>query len=319
MGRDHLGDDPVRLDRVRRAALALLIVTLPTLFACDDPDARQPAANTAHATRIVTLAPSLAELVFAAGAGDTLVGVSAYSDYPPAVTALPLVGDAFTIDQERLALLRPDLLLAWESGTPAHVVDELRQAGYEVEVVRTRSLADISATLVRIGELAGTLPEAREVATNFTAALQDLADRYRDTAPIRVFYQVSKRPLYTVGGDHYASELIALCGGRNVFADIGELAPAIDVEAVVDRDPEVMLAGDDAGKDAFSEWDRWPSIAANRYGNRFLLPADELSRPTPRVLVAGVAICESLQTARERRQERPVAAKSGVAAGKSIT
>ena len=305
MGRHYLGDDPVRLDRVRRAALALLIATLPTLFACDDPGARQPATGAAHAARIVTLAPSLAELVFAAGAGDSLVGVSAYSDFPPAVAALPLVGDAFTIDQERLALLRPDLLLAWESGTPAHIVDELRQAGYRVEVVRTRSLDDISTTLVRIGELAGTKQEAREVAAKFAAALQALGDRYRDTGPIRVFYQVSKRPLYTVGPDHYASELIALCGGQNVFADIDELAPAIDVEAVIDRDPEVILASDDAGSDAFSEWDRWPSMSANRYDNRFLLPADELSRPTPRVLTAGAVICESLQIARDRRHERP--------------
>ena len=236
-----------------------------------------------------------------AGAGDALVGVSAFSNYPPAVEVLPLVGDAFMIDQERRALLRPELLLAWESGTPAHVVDELRQAGYEVEVIRTRSLGDISAALLRIGELAGTVQHAREVAADFAASLQELGDRNDAAEPIRVFYQVSDRPLYTVGREHYVSELIELCGGRNVFADVGELAPAIDVEAVVDRDPEVMLASDDAGEDAFGEWDRWPSIAANRYGNRFLLPADELSRPTTRVLVAGEAVCDALRSARTRR------------------
>jgi iron complex transport system substrate-binding protein len=293
---------------VRLTALTFLIATLPTLIACDNPEAQRSPTNAGQSMRIVTLAPNLAELVFAAGAGDALVGVSAYSDYPPAVETLPLVGDAFTIDQERLALLKPDLLLAWESGTPAHVVDELRQAGYKVEVVRTRSLDDISTTLARIGELAGTKQEARKVAAEFAVELQALGDRNRDNEAIRVFYQVSKRPLYTVGPDHYASELIALCGGRNVFEDVGELAPAIDVEAVIDRDPEVMLAGDDAGSDAFAEWDRWPSISANRYGNRFLLPADELSRPTPRVLRAGAVICESLQIARERRSERPSAA-----------
>ena len=286
-----------------RALLAFVAAVLPALFACGDPGTGQPVAQPVSGPRIVTLAPNLAELVFTAGAGDALVGVSAYSDYPPAVEALPLVGDAFTIDQERLALLRPELLLAWQSGTPAHVVDELRRAGYAVEVIRTRSLGDISTALVRIGELAGTGPYARRVAADFAAALQQLGDRYRAAEPIRVFYQVSDRPLYTVGREHYVSELIELCGGRNVFADIGELAPAIDVEAVVDRDPEVLLAGDDAGDDAFVEWDRWPSIAANRYGNRFLLPADELSRPTTRVLVAGAALCEALQTARERRAE----------------
>ena len=293
---------------MRRPVLALLILTLPTLFACGNPDAPRRTADAGHSTRIVTLAPNLAELVFTAGAGDALVGVSAYSDYPPAVTALPLVGDAFTIDQERLALLRPDLLLAWESGTPAHVVDELRHAGYTVEVVRTRSLDDIAAALLRIGTLAGTQQQALEVEAEFSAALRELGDAYGDAEPIRVFYQVSSRPLYTVGREHFASELIALCGGRNVFADLDELAPAIDVEAVIDRDPEVMLAGDDAGNGAFSEWDRWPAIPANRYGNRFLLPSDELSRPTTRILVAGVAICDALQTARQRRSDELAAA-----------
>jgi iron complex transport system substrate-binding protein len=305
MGSDHSGDDVVRLDRVRRTALAFLIATLPTFFACDYPDDPQPPANAMHASRIVALAPNLAELVFAAGAGETLVGVSAYSDYPPAVEKLPLVGDAFTIDQERLAMLGPDLLLAWESGTPAHVVDELRHAGYEVEIIRTRSLDDIAAALVRIGRLAGTEQQALGVAAEFSGGLQKLGDAYADAGPIRVFYQVSSRPLYTVGREHFASELIALCGGSNVFADLDQLAPAIDVEAVIDRDPEVMLAGDDAGSNAFAEWDRWPAIAANRHGNRFLLPADELSRPTTRVLTAGVAICEALQKARTRRGGDP--------------
>ncbi len=288
---------------MRRTVLTFLIATLPTLFACDNPDVPQNPTNAVHSSRIVTLAPNLAELVFAAGAGDTLVGVSAYSDYPPAVETLPLVGDAFTIDQEQLALLRPDLLLAWESGTPAHVVDELRQAGYEVETIRTRSLGDIAAALERIGKLAGTPQKAREVAAEFSVGLQELRDAYGDAEPIRVFYQVSRRPLYTVGHEHYASELIGLCGGSNVFADLGKLAPAVDVEAVIDRDPEVILAGDDAGDDAFAEWDRWPSIAANRYGNRFLLPSDELSRPTIRVLVAGEVICGALRSARSNRAE----------------
>jgi iron complex transport system substrate-binding protein len=289
---------------VTRALLAIVSAVLPALFACGDPGTGQPVADPVSGPRIVTLAPNLAELVFAAGAGDTLVGVSAYSDYPPAVESLPLVGDAFTIDQERLALLHPDLLLAWESGTPAHVVDELRQAGYTLEVIRTRSLADIASAVARIGQLAGTPLSAREAAAEFSAGLQALGDTYAGADPIRVFYQVSDRPLFTVGREHYVSELIELCGGRNVFADIGELAPAIDVEAVVDRDPEVMLASEDAGGDAFGEWDRWPSIAANRYGNRFLLLADELSRPTTRVLVAGAAMCEALQAARARRAGR---------------
>ena len=285
---------------MRLAASSLLLASLLTLLACDATDAPQAAAPAAY-SRIVTLAPNLTELVFAAGAGENLVGVSAYSDYPPEVTELPVVGDAFTIDQERLALLKPDLLLAWQSGTPAHIVDELRQAGYVVETIRTQKLGDISAAMLRIGSLTGQQYHAKGAADEFDSGLKLLGQQYAGSERIRVFYQVSKRPLYTVSEGHFVSELIALCGGDNVFADLEGLAPGIDVEAVIDRDPEVMLAATDAGADAFSEWDRWPNVASSRYGNRFLVPADEISRPTPRVLTAGAAICDALQTAREQR------------------
>lgn len=285
---------------MRLAASSLLIAVLLTLLACDATDAPRVASATNH-SRIVTLAPNLTELVFAAGAGEFLVGVSAYSNYPPAVTGLPVVGDAFTIDQEKLALLKPDLLLAWRSGTPAHLVDELRRAGYAVEIIRTQNLGDISAALRQIGKLTGRPYYAAGAADEFDAGLRLLGQKHAGSERIRVFYQVSKRPLYTVSNSHFVSELISLCGGENVFADLDELAPGIDVEAVIDRDPEVMLAAEDAGPDAFGEWDRWPNIASNRYGNRFLLPGDEISRPTPRVLTAGAAICDALQSARERR------------------
>ena len=114
---------------------------------------------------------------------------------------------------------------------------------------------------------------------------------YQGAPPISVFYQVSARPLYTINREHYVSELIEICGGRNIFDDLDELAPAISVEAVVERSPEVMLASTDAGDDGFSEWQRWPSIPANLYGNQFLLPADELARATPRLIIAGGAEC----------------------------
>jgi iron complex transport system substrate-binding protein len=274
---------------------------LSTLLACAPSEAPVTAAGPATPERIVTLAPSLTELVFAAGAGELLVGVSAYSDYPPDVAGLPVVGDAFTIDQERLALLEPDLLLAWRGGTPARVVDELRHAGYRVEVIGTSALADIPAALAQIGRLTGREEQALRVADEFDEAIRALQARFESRDPLRVFYQVSKRPLFTVSGGHYVSELIAACGGRNIFADLNALAPAVDVEAVIDRDPEVILASGDAGADVFDDWSRWPGLAANRLGNMYLMPGDEISRPTPRVLVAGTAICDALQISRKRR------------------
>ena len=252
-------------------------------------------------TRLVSLAPNLTELVFAAGAGDTLVGVSAYSDYPPGAGDLPVVGDAFAVDQEQLALLRPDALLAWESGMPEHVIDKLRQAGYRVEMIRTRSLEDVALALRRIGELTGHNRDADVAADAFLAGLLALRQKYSSAAPISVFYQVYQRPLYTINGEHYVSELIQLCGGRNIFADLDALAPAISVEAVIEHDPEVMLASTDAGDDAFAEWRRWPSLSAVKSGNQFMMPADSIGRGTPRLLVAGEVLCKALQSARDKR------------------
>jgi iron complex transport system substrate-binding protein len=263
-------------------------------------DATEPDTSQQIASRVVTLAPNLAELVFAAGAGASLVGVSAYSDYPAQALELPLVGDAFMVDQEQLALLQPDLLLVWQSGTPTHVVDELRRTGYRVEVIRTRSLDDIAIALIRIGTLTGHAEEAAGVAAAYTEGLRSLADRNRDKTSLRVFYQISKRPLFTVNGEHYVSELIDICGGSNVFADLNDLAPTVDVEAVIERNPEVMLASTDAGAEAFDVWDRWPHVAASKHGNRFLMPADEIGRATPRLLAAGEAVCDALDTARRR-------------------
>ena len=286
----------------------LALVALVCAGACDDTERvvdtspGPPPGPPLEELRIVTLAPHLAELVFAVGAGDQLVGVSEYTDHPEAAAALPVIGDAFVVDQERLSVIRPHLLLAWESGTPVHAVDELRSRGYRVETIQTRSLADIAAALERIGALTGREAEARVVADAYRDGLDELSSRYADTNPIRVFYQVSARPLYTINGNHYVSELIELCGGTNIFADLNELAPVVAVEAVIDRDPEVMLASSDAGEDAFSEWRRWPVLAANRLDNHYFIAAAEIGRATPRLITGGEAMCERLEDGREKRR-----------------
>jgi len=281
---------------IRTLALAC-ICTL--LVACSKP-ASEPTTSGA-AERVVSLAPHLSEMMYAIGAGDRLVGVSSWSDYPREVLELPEVGDAFTVDQEQLSLLAPDLLLVWESGMPAHTVDELRSRGYRIESIRTRSLADVATAMIRLGELTGRLATAEVAAAQFTDAFAELSEQYRDAEPISVFFQISARPLYTINHEHFISEIIRLCGGRNVFDDLDEMAPSVSVEAVLDRDPEVMLAGTNLGDDAFDEWARWPSLAANRYGNQFLLPDETIGRPIPRLAMAGRSLCIALDQARRNR------------------
>ena len=281
---------------IRSVALACIFALL---CACSKP--APESTNDDAAERVVTFAPHLSEMMFAIGAGDKLVGVSSWSDYPREVLELPEVGDAFTVDQEQLSLLEPDLLLVWESGMPTHVVDELRSRGYRVETIRTRSLPDVAAAMITLGELTGRRASAEEAAGQFTGALDRLSEQYRDAEPINVFFQISTRPLYTINREHFISEIINLCGGRNVFDDLDEMAPSVSVEAVLDRDPEVMLAGTNLGDDAFDEWDRWPGLAANRYGNQFLLPDETIGRPIPRLVIAGRAVCIALDQARSNR------------------
>ncbi len=260
-----------------------------------------PDTKTGPAQRVVTFAPHLAEMMFAVGAGELLVGASAWSDYPEQVLELPEVGDAFSVDQEQLALLRPDLLLVWESGMPAHTVDELRQRGYRVESIRTRGLNDVVAAMRRIGELTGREETANRAADEFVAVFEGLYEQYRRADPIDVFFQISTRPLYTVNREHFISEIITVCGGRNIFDDLDGFAPSVDVEAVLDRDPEVMLAGANLGDDAFAEWSRWPELTASRYGNQFLLPDETIGRPSPRLTLAVASVCEALERARKNR------------------
>ncbi len=281
--------------------ICAVLVTVACTSACSPDEVATTASETVTAKRIVTLAPNLTELVYAAGAADLLVGVSAYSDFPSAAKELPVVSDAFTVDQEQLVLLKPDLLLAWKSGTPAHVVDELRAAGFNVEAVTTRGLDDVPAALLRIGELSGHDAQAIVAAEDFRQSIDEIRRQYRGASELSVFYQISTRPLYTINGEHFIGEILSLCGGRNIFADLSELAPAVSVEAVIDRNPEVLLAASDSGELPFSDWQRWDGLAANRLGNHFVVSAAEIGRATPRLLVAARQVCEALQVARVNR------------------
>ena len=286
-------------------ALAAAVMAIAFLAACEKSASPtgSPAASDRNALRVVTLAPNLAELMFAADAGDQLVGVSAYTDFPPAAAKLPVIGDAFAIDQEQLLLLKPDVLLAWDEGTPRHMLDQLRGAGYRVEVIGTSGLEDVAEALERIGDLTGNSQQAKQAAQHYRQQIAALREHYEDTDTVSVFYQISSRPLFTVNGSHYISELLELCGGQNIFSDLNELAPMVDVEAVLSRNPEAMLAAKDATEEAFDDWNNWPGMAANRYGNRFFMPAAEIGRATPRLVAAGEAVCEALKIARVNRRE----------------
>lgn len=248
-------------------------------------------------SRVVTLAPHLAELVFAAGAGERLVGVTAYTDYPVAAAALPRIGDAFRVDMERIAVLDPDLILAWQEGTPRPLIERLRELGYAVMVLRTRSVGDVAGGIRRIGERLGTSRAAERAAGEFLREFRSAVAGHEDERPLRVFYQVASRPLYTVNGSHFISEIIRLCGGQNVFSDLDELAPVVSVESVLSRDPQVILAPAGA-PDVLERWRAWQSVAAVRAGNLRTVAPDTLARPSPRLVQGAAHICAAIEASR---------------------
>lgn len=251
------------------------------------------------AERIVSLAPHLTELLYTAGAGDRLVGAVAYSDYPPAARRIPRVGDAFRIDLERLFSLEPDLVVAWESGNPPDAVSGLRELGVPVLVTEVHELDDIATLLVDVGRLAGTPEEAGAAANRFRGRIDALRDRYADRARVRVFFQATARPLYTVGGAHVISQVIELCGGRNVFESLEALAPAVGEEAVVAADPQVIVAGTQTGEpEPLERWRDWQGLGAVTEGHVYTLDGNLIHRSTTRIADGAERLCELIDRAR---------------------
>lgn len=285
--------------------LASLLVTLPA-FAADihiKGDDGVEVVLHAPATRVVSLAPDLAELLYDVGAGDTLKGTVDYSDYPAAAKQVPRVGDAYHVNIEKVLALQPDLVLAWKGGTPQPLIDKLRDVNLTVLDLGTHELPDIAANLQALGAATGHADAANLAAEDFRTRLGALRERYEHQAPLTVFYEISAQPLFTVGGNQSISRLMEVCGGRNVFADLSDLAPVVSVEAVLARDPEVIASGDGEGdvQQRFQDWQRWPKLSATHEGNFVVLKDDWVSSATPRLLDAGKQLCEALQKIRDKR------------------
>ena len=253
------------------------------------------------AQRIISLAPHTTELLFAAGAGDKIIGVMEYSDFPAAARSIQRVGDFSTIDLERLSLLKPDLIIAWQSGNPAAALARIKQLGYPLFLSEPNALSDIPATLLRLAKLAGTEAQAQLAINAYHAQLQQLKTRYANKETVTVFYEIWNQPMMTVNGEHMISEVIEFCGGRNVFANLKVLAPTVAVEPVLAANPQVIIASSSKGQapEWLSDWRQWTALDAVRYDNLFHIDADTINRHTPRILLGIEQVCEALNTARQ--------------------
>lgn len=287
---------------------ALLVLTLVATLAaqaevCAIDDTAARVCLPAPAQRIAGLSPGASELLWSAGAGDQVVAVVAWSDYPPEAKQVPSVGSHTRLDLEKLVALEPDLVIAWVTGNPQEQVSTIRALGIPVFSIEPRDFEDVSSVIERLATLAGTEAEGWAEAERFRRGMAELAARYSEREPVSVFYEVWDEPLMTVNDQHLIGKVITLCGGRNVFGELPRLVPRISDEAVLEADPEAILAGGmgEENREWLVRWQQYDSLTATRAGNLFFVPPSLIQRPTPRMLQGSALFCEKLEVARVRR------------------
>ncbi|WP_296931794.1 cobalamin-binding protein [uncultured Marinobacter sp.] len=285
------------------AALCVLSLLAPSLAQAEGPCARDALNQTVclpePAHRVVSLSPGATELLFSAGAGDKVVAVSAWSDYPAEAADLPQVGDSNRLDLEAIVALAPDLVVAWVDGNSRSQLERLSDLGISVFWLAPRTFDDIAEAVSDLALLTGSPDLGNERAEAFRAEMTELKARYADARPVRVFYQIWDQPLMTVNREELISKAITLCGGVNVFGGLPRLVPRISREAVLEANPEAIItAGSSDDRQWLEAWREFPGLAAVAAGNLFLEPPDLLARPTLRMADGARHLCQTLEQAR---------------------
>ncbi|MFM0466210.1 cobalamin-binding protein [Paraburkholderia strydomiana] len=260
----------------------------------------------APAQRVISLAPHVTELLYAAGGGAKIVGAVSYSDYPPQAQQLPRVGDNKSLDLERIVALKPDLIVVWRHGNAQRQLDRLRELHIPLFFSELHHLDDVAVSLTKLGELLGTSSTADAAAAAYRRDIARLRAQYADRPAVSVFYQVWDQPLMTLNGEHMVSDVIELCGGRNVFAKLQPLVPTVSTEAVLAANPQVIVTAapgatkPDTTLPQLGAWRAWPRLSAVANNNLFSIDGDLINRPAPRIALGAKQMCEDLDLARSR-------------------
>jgi iron complex transport system substrate-binding protein len=255
------------------------------------------------AKRIISLAPHATELLFEAGAGHLIVGVSDYSDYPEAAKKIAPIGNIFALDLERLIILKPDLIVVWGTGNAKLIADKLRGLKIPVFESEPRSFEMLASSLERLSILTGLDETGVAAANRFRNRLDLLRSTYAlkpSEKKISVFYQVWGKPLMTLNNQHLVSSAISLCGGVNIFGDLKDLSPSVTIEAVLAADPQVIITTSGEQQDNLSNWLQFSKLSAVSKANLYTIKGDWLNRAGPRVLDGTEELCKNLKIARTK-------------------
>ncbi len=258
------------------------------------------------AQRIISLAPHVTELLFAAGAGDKIVGVVDYSNHPEAAKKIPNIGAYDNFDYERIKQLKPDLIVGWQSGNPAEKIAHLETLGFVVFLSEPRTFAGIASAVERFGQLSNNTASAHAAASEFTASIEQLRKRYRHQAKVSLFYEIWNAPLMTLNGEHLFNQVAELCGANNVFASLPQLAPQISEEAVLAANPQMILAsGMDANRPEWlDKWRRWPQLQAVKNNHLYAVHPDLLQRQSLRIADGAQQVCAMVDQVRKTANKR---------------
>ena len=256
------------------------------------------------ARRVISLAPHITENLFSAGVGDRIVGTVNFSDYPPAARAIPQVGGYDNFNIELIHALQPDLIIAWQEGNQLIQVEQLEAMGYVVYVDYPLDFAGIARSIRNFGVLTGNEATAGAAAAALVERMQRLRDAYSGLEPISVFYQVWPEPLITVNNRQIIGQSIALCGGRNIFAELDALTPRVNKENVLAADPQAIIASgmNDQRPEWLDDWARWPTLQAARDRHLFFIPPDIIQRHTARLLEGTDMLCGFIHQVRQERR-----------------
>ena len=284
--------------RALACAVALANCTHAAVTVTDDTGRSMRLAHVPQ--RIASLAPGATEMLFAAGAGDQVIATVEYSDDPPQARLVPRIGDAAAIDMERLVALHPDVVVVWpQGGNPAQIA-AVKRVGLPVYSEQVDAFGEFPDSLRRLGALAGTRAVADQAARALEAQLAALTRRYGGGAPVTILLQIWDRPIYTVGGRQLMSDALRLCGARNVFGDLKEAAPVVDVEAVIARNPDMIIAAAPPGASAawLAEWRAFATLKAVRTGRLIAFEDQRLTGLGPSALTATAALCQLIDAKR---------------------
>jgi len=252
------------------------------------------------AQKIISLAPHITESLYAAGAGSKIIGAVSYSDYPEEAKKIPRVGGYPTLDIERIVSLKPDLVIAWASGNNSKQIDKLISLGLTVFLSEPRYPKDIANSIKRFGALAGTIAIANKKHDDFLEHYNNLKKRYSSKEKVKVFYQIWNKPLMTINGKHLISNIIELCGGENVFANLKTLTPKISLESVIAAKSEVIVSGG-MGKerpDWLDDWKSWVEMPAVENQHLYFIDPSLMQRVGPRILNGAEKLCAMLDKVR---------------------